>query len=123
MLSHGMFRASLAFFAIFVGSSALSDPARIVGAEATEIGGAWRFDVTLRHGDTGWDDYADGWRVETADGSVLGTRELLHPHVDEQPFTRSLGGVSIPDGVTEVFIRARTNVTGWDEPRVSIDLD
>ncbi len=118
-----MFRASLALFAVLVGSSASSDPARIVAVDATETGGAWRFAVTLRHGDTGWDDYADGWRVETADGSVLGTRELLHPHVNEQPFTRSLGGVSVPDGVTEVFIRARTTVTGWDDPRFSLDLD
>jgi hypothetical protein len=31
-----------------------------------------RFDVTLTHPDTGWDDYADGWRVEDADGTVLG---------------------------------------------------
>jgi hypothetical protein len=49
----------------------------------------------LRHGDTGWDDYADGWRIETPAGEVLGTRVLHHPHVEEQPFTRSLGGVEI----------------------------
>jgi len=48
-----------------------------------------RFDVTLSHADTGWEDYADGWRVELEDGTVLGTRVLGHPHVNEQPFTRS----------------------------------
>ncbi|MEL7027071.1 MAG: hypothetical protein AAGO57_07585, partial [Pseudomonadota bacterium] len=78
--------------------------------------------VTLRHGDTGWDDYADGWRVELADGSVLGTRELLHPHVNEQPFTRSLSGVEIPDGTNEVFIRASTNVDGWGETTTAYNL-
>jgi hypothetical protein len=67
----------------------------------------------LRHGDTGWDDYADGWRIETPAGEVLGTRVLHHPHVEEQPFTRSLGGVEIGPEVTEIVVRTRTNVTGW----------
>jgi len=118
-----MLRASLAFILAVAGLPVSGDPAEIVGATATRAGDGWRFDVTLRHGDSGWDDYADGWRIETADGSVLGIRELLHPHVKEQPFTRSLGGVPIPDGVTEVFVRARTNVTGWDEPRYEVRLD
>lgn len=71
-----------------------------------------RFDVTLSHGDTGWEDYADGWRVELADGTVLGTRILTHPHVEEQPFTRS-DRITVPGGVGEVFIRASDNVGGW----------
>lgn len=73
-----------------------------------------RFSVTLSHGDTGWDDYADGWRVELADGTILGTRVLAHPHVEEQPFTRS-SNITVPAGVTEVFIRASDNVGGWSE--------
>jgi len=40
-----------------------------------------RFDVTLSHGDTGWDDYADGWRIELEDGTILGTRVLAHPQI------------------------------------------
>ncbi|MEL6168311.1 MAG: hypothetical protein AAFR35_06445 [Pseudomonadota bacterium] len=99
---------------ITAASMVAADPAviREVQAEATDRG--WTFHVTIEHPDTGWGDYADGWRVEDADGNVLGFRELLHPHVNEQPFTRSLSGVVIPAGVTEVFIRARTNVTDWD---------
>ena len=81
-----------------------------------------RFDVTLSHGDTGWDDYADGWRVELADGTVLGTRVLGHPHVNEQPFTRS-DSIDVPDGVREVFIRASTNVEGWAEGTTSFTLE
>ena len=73
------------------------------------------FSVTLTHPDTGWDHYADGWRVETEDGTILGTRELLHPHENEQPFTRSLGNVSIPDGTQRVLIRARCNQDGWSD--------
>ncbi len=30
----------------------------------------------------------------------------MHPHVNEQPFTRSLSYVQIPDEVTEMIIRA-----------------
>lgn len=74
--------------------------------------GTWRFDVTVQHADTGWDHYADAWEVLAPDGTVLGTRTLLHPHVNEQPFTRSLTGVRIPDGVTEVTVRAHDSVHG-----------
>lgn len=101
---------------------ALSDPARIVGAEATQAAGGWRFDVTLEHGDTGWDDYADGWRVELPDGTVLGTRVLTHPHVTEQPFTRSLSGVAVPEATATLRIRARTSQTGWDSQTSALTL-
>jgi len=71
-------------------------------------GGSYRFDVTLKHDDEGWDHYANKWQVLSPDGEVLGERILLHPHVNEQPFTRSLGGVGIPADVREVDVRA------WD---------
>lgn len=100
-----------------------ADDSEIVDAVAERSGDTWRFSVTLRHDDTGWDDYADGWRVVTEDGTELGFRELLHPHVNEQPFTRSLGGVQIPEGVSTVFIEARTNTDGWGEVRYELTLD
>ena len=80
--------------------------------EAVTIEGD-RVSVTLSHPDTGWDHYADGWEVLDADGNSLGVRTLLHPHVTEQPFTRSLSGVVVPEGAEVVFIRARCNVDGW----------
>src|SRR5687768_11093078 len=66
----------------------------------------WQVSTTLRHEDTGWGHYADGWRVVAEDGHVLGTRELLHPHQNEQPFTRSLGGIAIPPGLDIVYVEA-----------------
>lgn len=81
-----------------------------------------RVSVTLSHPDTGWDHYADGWRVELADGTILATRPLAHPHVTEQPFTRSVSGVVFPDGVTTVFIRARCNQDGWNEAVTEVSL-
>lgn len=85
-------------------------------------GDTWTFDVTLTHADTGWDDYADGWRVLDAKGNELGVRNLAHPHVNEQPFTRSLSGVSIPADVTEVGIQARDSVGGWSSAVKKINL-
>lgn len=82
--------------------------------EAVTINGS-NVSVTLSHPDTGWDDYADGWEVLDADGNSLGIRVLAHPHVNEQPFTRSLSGVDIPADSTAIYIRARTNVDGWSE--------
>jgi hypothetical protein len=70
------------------------------------------FDVTVRHGDTGWTHYANKWEVVTADGKVLGVRTLYHPHETEQPFTRSLSGVRIPTSVTTVVVRAYDLVHG-----------
>ncbi|MEY1556801.1 hypothetical protein AB3Y40_14300 [Yoonia sp. R2331] len=98
---------------ILCAGTALADPAEVTQVRMTQSGDSWRFDVTLLHADTGWDHYADGWRIEDADGNVLGERPLAHPHVNEQPFTRSTSGVVIPDGITEVYVRTRDNVDGW----------
>lgn len=75
--------------------------------------GVWSFDVTVAHPDTGWEDYVDGWHVETPEGAILGTRILLHPHVNEQPFTRSLGNVTVPGGTDEIRIRPHDLVSGY----------
>jgi len=101
------------FATVVISAPAFADPPRIDGVNAQKSGGSWRFDVTLSHGDTGWDDYADGWRVLDSNGKELGLRTLAHPHVNEQPFTRSLSGVEIPDDMKEVGIQARDSVGGW----------
>ena len=101
---------------------ALAGEAEIVDAAATKSGETWTFRVTLAHGDTGWDHYADAWRVIGPDGALLGERVLLHPHVNEQPFTRSLSGVGVPDGVTEVVIEAKDSVHGWSATTYSLKL-
>lgn len=72
-------------------------------------GGNFRINATLLHDDTGWDHYANRWDVLDESGKVLGVRELAHPHVNEQPFTRSLR-LSIPDSVLNVTIRANDSV-------------
>jgi len=103
--------------------TAFAGEADVVGVEVSkESAGSYRFDVTVAHGDEGWDHYADAWDVVAADGTVLGTRVLLHPHESEQPFTRSLGGVAIPDGITEVTLRAKDNVHDYGGAEVTVAL-
>jgi len=90
---------------------------------------SWTFYVTVRHPDTGWDDYADGWDVVLPDGTVIKpdetspfTRLLMHPHETEQPFTRSQSGIVIPEGISTVTVRAHDLVDNWGGKEVVIDL-
>ena len=101
--------------------AARAGEADVVGAEAREIGdGVYRFQVTVRHADEGWDHYADAWEVVAPDGAVFATRVLAHPHVGEQPFTRNLSGVVIPDGIASVRVRARDSVHGHGGREVEV---
>ncbi len=99
-----------------------ADQAMVERATARQSGPNWSFDVTIRHPDSGWDHYADGWSVNAPDGTELGFRKLAHPHETEQPFTRSLSGVAVPEGVDEVVIRARDSVHGWSDETYIIKL-
>lgn len=81
-----------------------------------------RFDVTVQHGDSGWDHFADKWDIISTEGKVLGTRVLAHPHETEQPFTRSLPGVAIPEHATEVRIVAHDSVHGYGGKELTVTL-
>ena len=94
---------------------ALADLATVQNVNVTRSGASYTFNVTIRHTDVGWDDYADAWRIKDASGNILGERALAHPHVNEQPFTRSLSGVRIPDGVDTVIVEVHDTVNGWSE--------
>ncbi|MCB1833621.1 MAG: hypothetical protein KDH19_09315 [Geminicoccaceae bacterium] len=87
--------------------------ASVEAVSAVRNGDGWRFDVTVRHADAGWDHYADKWQVVAPDGTVLGERILLHPHDDEQPFTRSQDGIVLPGDIDHVLVRAHDSVHGW----------
>lgn len=103
--------------------------ANVEFVRAVNNGESWTFHVTVRHPDSGWEDYADGWDVILPDGTVLKasdddvfTRLLLHPHETEQPFTRSQSGLVIPDGITEVTVRAHDLVDGFGGETITVDL-
>jgi hypothetical protein len=104
--------------------------ADVLKAQARNTGpGVWSFSVTVSHPDSGWEDYADGWDVVLPDGTVVKpaaneafTRTLWHPHVNEQPFTRSQGGIEIPANVKDVMIRAHDKPDGFGGKTVSVRL-
>ncbi|MEM7388053.1 MAG: hypothetical protein AAF514_24220 [Verrucomicrobiota bacterium] len=82
----------------------------------------FRFSVVLSSPYDTRERYADGWRILAPDGTQLGFRFLSHDHASEQPFTRSLSGVSIPEGIHEVTIQGRDQVSGWGGQRQRITL-
>jgi len=121
ILQRGLLVALVAVFAAGCGDAGettetVATPegcANVIDAAVTRSGDRFVVTATVESADTGWDRYADAWEVRTTDGDVLATRVLAHPHVDEQPFTRSLSDVEIPAGVTTVEIAARDSVVGF----------
>lgn len=98
-----------------LGTPAAAGEADVIAVKITpRVVGIYNFDVTIRSNDKGWTYYADAFEVLTLDGRLLGRRELLHPHEDEQPFTRELDDVRIPSSETHVVVRARHKPTGYD---------
>jgi hypothetical protein len=91
---------------------AFAGKADVLDADVDCEEGVCRFAVTVQHADEGWNHYADNWEILDQDGNVIAVRELAHPHVREQPFTRSLGNVEIPENVDRVVIRSHDSVHG-----------
>ena len=122
MCAKPLYRVAALTALALVADPAKAGPADVLEVEARASGGGWSFDVTVEHADTGWEHYADAWRVIGPDGVVYGTRTLLHPHVGEQPFTRALSGVSIPEGIDTVTVESHDNVHGWGGATVEVTL-
>ena len=113
------------FFAclLFMTTAVYAGQADVVAAKVARTGNdTYKFDVTVRHTDEGWKHYADKWDVTAPDGTVLGTRILAHPHVDEQPFTRSLIGVKIPESIDRVTVRGHDLVHGYGGKTVIVTV-
>jgi hypothetical protein len=100
-------RVRAASLCLFMATAAQAGEADVIAVKVRPVAaGVYGFDVTLRSKDSGWDYYAERFEVLAPDGSVLGTRVLLHPHDDEQPFTRELDGVPIAASIRQVTVRA-----------------
>ncbi len=105
-------------------SSSIAGEADVVKVSKIKSGnGTWNFSVTVKHSDEGWDHFANKWEVVAPDGTVLGVRKLAHPHVQEQPFTRSQGGIKIPDGMKEVIVRAHDSVHGFGGEEMTVAVE
>ena len=109
--------------ALFTYSPAFADTPVIEAVKSVQNGERWTISVTLSHPDTGWDHYADGWEVFDLYGNSLGLRVLAHPHVNEQPFTRSLSGVVVPNRIKQILIKTRDNVDGWGKDAFTFKLE
>ncbi|MCP4471384.1 MAG: hypothetical protein GY815_12000 [Gammaproteobacteria bacterium] len=112
---------SLTVFLLLLSSASLAGEVRIVDVRV-ECPGSCTFAVTLEHADQGWSHYANQWDVMTLDDKLLGSRVLHHPHDDEQPFTRSLSGVTVPQGVSQVKVRARDKLHGYSSQEFLVDI-
>lgn len=117
-----MTRFATVLLSLLVAQTAHAGEPMIRDVSVEKTGMVWSVHVTLEHPDTGWDHYADGWEVLDAAGNRLGYRELMHPHVNEQPFTRSLNGLVLPDGTRELFIKSSCSVEGWAGAPVRVEL-
>ncbi len=116
-------RLILLLILVFSSGISIASDAKILKASA-ELTSAQKFNisVTVEHADEGWDHYANTWRVYSMDGKLIGERILYHPHVNEQPFTRSLLGLSVPSEVKEVMIVAVCSKTGESKASYNLKL-
>lgn len=105
-------KALLSALVLGLGSSAIAaGEADVIDVEFKEMSSRlFHFTVTIMHDDEGWEHYVDRWDVVAPDGTVLGTRSLYQPNEDGQQFTSSLVGVKVPDGISEVSLRAHDTV-------------
>ena len=108
-----MFKRLIPLIMLVLAGPALADAPVVEHVKVTKRGDAYNFDVTISHEDTGWGNYADAWRIVDLNGTVLGLRNLAHPHELEQPFTRSLSNVRIPESVSTIGVQTRDTVGGW----------
>jgi hypothetical protein len=109
------------FCLLLMTTAAFAGEADVIEVEVSRIGGdTYKLDVTVRHADEGWEHFANKWEVLAPNGTILGTRVLAHPHVEEQPFTRSLSGVKIPENLAEVIVRAHDLVHGYGGKKVTV---
>ena len=117
-------RISMVFAGLaMISGQSIAGEADVVKVEAVRSSaGTYDFHVAVKHDDTGWDHYANVWQVMAPDGSMLGERVLLHPHENEQPFTRSLMGVSVPDGIDSVTVRAGDKVHEFGGAEMNVKL-
>ena len=106
-------RTLFIFLTFMCANICIASNAEIVEVKA-ELNPAQKYNltVTIKHADTGWEHYANAWRVYSLEGKLIGERVLYHPHVKEQPFTRTLRDIPIPANLSEVMIIASCSETG-----------
>ena len=121
MVKTALFPGMLAALLLF-GNAQASDVKILTADFRLDSKNVWTVSVTLHHADSGWDHYANIWRIVDKKGNILGERVLLHPHLYEQPFTRSQSGIFIPEDEPIVYIEAHDLLHGWSTQRQEVNL-
>lgn len=117
-----------AFLSHLLASTCIATPiafageADVVAAEVDCVQQLCSIAASVRHSDTGWSHFADHWRILDLDGNELGRRVLLHPHENEQPFTRRLADVEIPNGIRRIAIEAHDSVHEYGGQQLELDI-
>ena len=105
-------------------ANVIASEADVIDAEVKqEDDGSYTINVTVQHADEGWNHYADHWLILDKDEQVIAARKLMHPHVKEQPFTRNLSYIEIPDDVAEVTIRAHCSVDNYTGKDMTLKIE
>ncbi|MCU7833384.1 MAG: hypothetical protein KZQ56_12545 [gamma proteobacterium symbiont of Lucinoma myriamae] len=114
---------SFLFGSLLIYSSiTLADQVKVVDVDITPQGAQrYLFHVTLLHDDKGWEHYANRWEILDTEGNILATRTLHHPHVNEQPFTRSLS-TTLPSNIKTVIIRGNDCVHQYEGNNMEVSL-
>jgi hypothetical protein len=95
----------------------------VVGVEVESSGeNRFDFDVTLSSPYDSPSRYADAFRILGPGDEVLGVRELLHHHANEQPFTRRLSGVEVSADIDNVTVQGRDQAHGYGGETQSVGL-
>lgn len=116
-------RFSLFTLFILLPVSVFPGEADVINAKVKHTGGNfYRFTVTVKHNDEGWQHFAKAWEVLDQNNNVLGVRILRHPHIEEQPFTRS-ETISIPENVNQVTIRAYDLMHHYGGKAITLDIN
>ncbi len=88
------------------------EKAAIVSVSASGNENAYTFNVGISSPDKGCNQYANWWEVLSENGELIYRRILGHSHVNEQPFTRFGGSVTITKDQI-VIIRAHMNTSSY----------
>ncbi len=97
-------------FILVIGNPVIANEADVLSCKVECSNNFCRFEVTVKHNDEGWEHYAKGIEILNLDKTkVLGFRPLRHPHVKEQPFTRTIS-VLFSEPTDRVIIRAYDSV-------------
>lgn len=93
----------------------------VLRAELARDGvGTYTLEVTMSSPYDTPERYADGWRVLDEDRNELGSHTLTHDHAEEQPFTRSQTGLTIPADVDLVTVEGRDLQYGYGGAAVTV---